>query len=257
MDGNSANSNSNDSDVEVKEKENKSRESHSTSSNPDITRTTIAVPAPAPAPAASASAVETEEKERARKNVVHIGTRRSELARRQTAIVEEALREAWRGHGHAHGHGHEETGAGVKEAAPATSTEASSSSSSSSSPPPHLLDKTRDIEFIVHAMSTAGDKNQVTALHEFGAKALWTQELEVGLLDGSLDMVVHSLKGEILLLLYLMLFSVVIGFILAFSYYKWWFFWVCVALWVKRGRRCSFIKSWLFKGYLITGEYWV
>lgn len=46
----------------------------------------------------------------------------------------------------------------------------------------------------VHAMNTMGDKNQVTALHSFGAKALWTHELEADLLDGRLDLIVHSLK---------------------------------------------------------------
>lgn len=46
----------------------------------------------------------------------------------------------------------------------------------------------------IHAMSTMGDKNQITPLHNFGAKALWTHELEAGLLDGSLDIIVHSLK---------------------------------------------------------------
>lgn len=44
-------------------------------------------------------------------------------------------------------------------------------------------------------MSTMGDKNQTTPLHNFGAKNLWTHELEAGLVDGSLDLVVHSLKG--------------------------------------------------------------
>jgi hydroxymethylbilane synthase len=49
-------------------------------------------------------------------------------------------------------------------------------------------------EFKINAMSTMGDKNQITPLHNFGAKALWTYELEGGLLDGSLDLIVHSLK---------------------------------------------------------------
>lgn len=48
--------------------------------------------------------------------------------------------------------------------------------------------------FAIHAMSTMGDKNQVTPLHNFGAKALWTHELEAGLLEGRLDLIVHSLK---------------------------------------------------------------
>lgn len=43
-------------------------------------------------------------------------------------------------------------------------------------------------------MATMGDKNQVTALHDFGAKSLWTHELEAQLLDGTLDLVVHCLK---------------------------------------------------------------
>ncbi|KAI9827739.1 MAG: porphobilinogen deaminase [Thelocarpon impressellum] len=52
-----------------------------------------------------------------------------------------------------------------------------------------------ELHYEIHAMSTMGDKNQVTPLHDFGAKSLWTHELESGLLDGSLDLIVHSLKG--------------------------------------------------------------
>ena len=48
--------------------------------------------------------------------------------------------------------------------------------------------------FEVIKMSTTGDNNQSTALHKFNAKALWTQELEVELLEGGLDLIVHSLK---------------------------------------------------------------
>ena len=130
--------------------------------------------------------------------VVHIGTRRSELARRQTAIVEEALRQAWRRPDTAAAVAAETTMATAANPSDSTiSTETSSPSLSSSEfTTTSSLETAKDIDFIVHAMSTAGDKNQVTALHEFGAKALWTQELEVGLLEGSLDMVVHSLKGE-------------------------------------------------------------
>jgi hydroxymethylbilane synthase len=43
-------------------------------------------------------------------------------------------------------------------------------------------------------MSTAGDLNKVTPLYQFDAKALWTRELEVALLEGEIDMIVHSLK---------------------------------------------------------------
>ena len=43
-------------------------------------------------------------------------------------------------------------------------------------------------------MSTMGDLDQKTALHEFNAKSLWTTELEALLEKGELDMIVHSLK---------------------------------------------------------------
>lgn len=57
------------------------------------------------------------------------------------------------------------------------------------------LQKARpDLNYEIHAMSTMGDKNQVTALHDFGAKSLWTHELEAGLLEGRLDLIVHCLK---------------------------------------------------------------
>lgn len=52
-----------------------------------------------------------------------------------------------------------------------------------------------DRKYEIHAMATMGDLNQVTALHEFNAKALWTHELEALLAEGKLDMIVHSLKG--------------------------------------------------------------
>jgi hydroxymethylbilane synthase len=51
-----------------------------------------------------------------------------------------------------------------------------------------------ELNYEIHAMSTMGDKNQTTALHEFGAKALWTHELEAQLMDGTLDLIVHCLK---------------------------------------------------------------
>lgn len=51
-------------------------------------------------------------------------------------------------------------------------------------------------KYEIHAMATMGDKNQVTALHEFNAKSLWTHELEALLAKGDLDMIVHSLKGN-------------------------------------------------------------
>lgn len=87
---------------------------------------------------------------------VNIGTRRSVLARIQTDIILQALKQQW-------------------------------------------PDKTYNI----HAISTMGDKDQVTPLHELagknetqGGKSLWTFELEGMLVGGAVDMIVHSLKGK-------------------------------------------------------------
>ncbi|KAI9667566.1 MAG: porphobilinogen deaminase [Bathelium mastoideum] len=49
-------------------------------------------------------------------------------------------------------------------------------------------------QFAVHSMKTLGDRDKVTPLPDFNAKSLWTRDLEVLLLDGTLDMIVHSLK---------------------------------------------------------------
>jgi hydroxymethylbilane synthase len=43
-------------------------------------------------------------------------------------------------------------------------------------------------------MTTEGDKNQAQALYLMGGKSLWTKELEVSLLQGEVDILVHSLK---------------------------------------------------------------
>ena len=51
-----------------------------------------------------------------------------------------------------------------------------------------------DYRYEIHAMSTTGDNNQKTALHKFNEKSLWTQELEILLQSGELDLIVHSLK---------------------------------------------------------------
>lgn len=40
----------------------------------------------------------------------------------------------------------------------------------------------------------AGDINQSQPLYLLGGKALWTKELEVAMLDGGVDAIVHSLK---------------------------------------------------------------
>lgn len=49
-------------------------------------------------------------------------------------------------------------------------------------------------EYVVHAISTIGDKNQITALHDFGAKSLWTHELEAMLVKHEVDFIIHCLK---------------------------------------------------------------
>ncbi|KAK6512129.1 porphobilinogen deaminase [Arthrobotrys musiformis] len=48
--------------------------------------------------------------------------------------------------------------------------------------------------FEITSMKTMGDKDKVTALHSFGAKSLWTLELEALLLEKEVDLIVHSLK---------------------------------------------------------------
>ncbi len=51
-----------------------------------------------------------------------------------------------------------------------------------------------DKHFEVEAMSTQGDKILDVALAKIGDKGLFTKELEVGMLNGSTDLAVHSLK---------------------------------------------------------------
>ncbi|KAG8156991.1 hypothetical protein KVR01_013213 [Diaporthe batatas] len=48
--------------------------------------------------------------------------------------------------------------------------------------------------FEIEALRTLGDKDQSTALYNFGAKSLWTTELEEKLTSGQLDVIVHCLK---------------------------------------------------------------
>ena len=57
-----------------------------------------------------------------------------------------------------------------------------------------LQDKHANIDFETRYISSAGDKNQIDALYLMGGKSVWTEELEAALLDGSVDLVVHSLK---------------------------------------------------------------
>ncbi|KAF5707067.1 porphobilinogen deaminase [Fusarium mundagurra] len=51
-----------------------------------------------------------------------------------------------------------------------------------------------DHEFNIHSMTTTGDRDQNTALYNFGGKGLWTSQLEEKLVNKELDIVVHSLK---------------------------------------------------------------
>lgn len=53
-----------------------------------------------------------------------------------------------------------------------------------------------DRTFEIHTLHTLGDKDKSTALYDFGAKSLWTSELEELLTSGRLDVIVHCLKGE-------------------------------------------------------------
>lgn len=58
-----------------------------------------------------------------------------------------------------------------------------------------LLARNPTATFEITSMKTMGDKDKVTALHSFGAKSLWTLELEALLLEREVDLIVHSLKG--------------------------------------------------------------
>ncbi|OAA51438.1 porphobilinogen deaminase [Metarhizium rileyi] len=51
-----------------------------------------------------------------------------------------------------------------------------------------------DSSFPIHGMTTTGDRDQTTALYNFGGKGLWTTQLEEKLVARELDIVVHSLK---------------------------------------------------------------
>ncbi|KAJ5190586.1 porphobilinogen deaminase dipyromethane cofactor binding domain-containing protein [Penicillium cinerascens] len=51
-----------------------------------------------------------------------------------------------------------------------------------------------DRTFEIETLHTLGDKDKSTALYSFGAKSLWTSELEEKLTSGELDVVVHCLK---------------------------------------------------------------
>lgn len=53
---------------------------------------------------------------------------------------------------------------------------------------------TTRIKTEIKSMSTSGDENLVKPLYLLGGKSVWTKELEFNLLNGSIDLIVHSLK---------------------------------------------------------------
>jgi hydroxymethylbilane synthase len=46
----------------------------------------------------------------------------------------------------------------------------------------------------IEPIATSGDQNRDRSLAELGGKALWTRELDLALLDGRIDLAVHSMK---------------------------------------------------------------
>ncbi|MDD5427399.1 MAG: hydroxymethylbilane synthase [candidate division Zixibacteria bacterium] len=57
-----------------------------------------------------------------------------------------------------------------------------------------LRDKYPDIEFKPVIIKTAGDTNRVTALDKIGGTGLFTKKIEQALLEGAVDIAVHSAK---------------------------------------------------------------
>lgn len=53
-------------------------------------------------------------------------------------------------------------------------------------------------EYKIFSKETAGDLNTTIALRDFTTKNLWTEELEELMIDGQVDVIVHSLKGLIM-----------------------------------------------------------
>lgn len=53
-------------------------------------------------------------------------------------------------------------------------------------------------EYKVFSKETTGDLNTTIALRDFTTKNLWTEELEELMINGQVDLIVHSLKGLII-----------------------------------------------------------
>jgi hydroxymethylbilane synthase len=61
-----------------------------------------------------------------------------------------------------------------------------------------LLAACPDYKYQVKARDTAaGDIDKMTPFRDMPVKNLWTHELETLMVEGSLDILVHSLKGKI------------------------------------------------------------
>ena len=60
-----------------------------------------------------------------------------------------------------------------------------------------LKDAWPEYQFNIRARDTAaGDLDKVTPFKDMPVKNLWTHDLEKSLIDGELDLLVHSLKGK-------------------------------------------------------------
>lgn len=57
-----------------------------------------------------------------------------------------------------------------------------------------LLAANPELNCEIVGMTTLGDRNKVTPLGQMGGKGVFVKELETGLLDGSVDIAVHSMK---------------------------------------------------------------
>lgn len=70
-----------------------------------------------------------------------------------------------------------------------------------------LKEKWPEYSFEILSKETAGDLNTTIALREFNSKNLWTEELEQLLIAGDVDIIVHSLKGMLSVLAFLVMIA--------------------------------------------------